>query len=381
MATEETSNGVSRAALAAVAVVGLVVLGGAFVVLTTGGDSGPGTPTGTGDAAPYGLDAVPANNTTLVAYVDPAAVDDPVTESVVNTAINASQAGTGETGGVESYDDLLQQVRENASEEGLDVDVVGNVNYVTVFGSENPNDINVDPSEVQENEYAGVLVNSDWSEEELEDGLRQAYESDETERSFDQVNTTRYDEHKVYVLPSEEDEDTYLAVLGNGRYVFGTQNSVYDAVDAYEGEVDDAVDTLLGNTLEDAGQERTRVAVATTETDTEMTGSEEPQLDATAFSYTPVNDSAVAFDLVLEFPDNENATEGAEEIRQSLAESENSTGAAVPSVQDAIQRVEVTQDGETVRTTYEAPVEEFNDLVQLGVQLFASSFSGGTGAP
>jgi len=188
----------------------------------SGGDSGEdGTPTGTetptgdGPGTSGGLNPgsiVPAQAGAVVSVDMQAMLDDDDLRDVVNTALG-ELAKFGEGGEFpQDVESAIEMAREEA-----DLDPTG-LNEGLLF-------MEVESSGTDE-EYAGVVMETDWSEDELT-GLFDSLGMNVPEQS-------EYGGKTIYSAPDSDDGG--MAVLSDGRYVIGPTEVIEDVIDVSNGD-------------------------------------------------------------------------------------------------------------------------------------------------
>lgn len=325
-------SGISPLAIiAVVVVVAGVAAAGAFVA--TGGDL---PLVGGGDSA--SLDAVP-DGVDVVAYADGDIVEDSTTETLMDGALAESE------GGPTSYDELLE---EADGETDLDVD---GFDAATVF-AQYPED-----GSAASAEYAGAILESEWSESDLVDAI----ESDG--QSLDEQS---YGDTTVYVQSSEFGADTWLAPLGDGTYAMGTEAAVTDAIDVDNGEAD----PLGGDLRESITDLRDgHVKFATTmPASAGEAASGVPQADqmtqnvesAAGVYYTSGGD--VGLELHVTGTDES----GAESVKETVDGllSFAAVGSSDDATSELIDAIDVEEDGRVVSLSFEYAAEDLVDVLE-----------------
>lgn len=171
----------------------LVFSAGCSGLLSDGG----GADAATIDSVPDGVDGV--------MHFDSGVVEDQTTVTLMN--------GLLERGGEDqSYEEMLEEAE---AESNLSRD---DFNSATVF---------MKLEDLEQQEYAGMIVDTEWSWEELR------------EASDDEVGEVEEDEYNgvtVYTETDEMDEEAWVADFGDGTFAFGTPDVVRDVIDTREGD-------------------------------------------------------------------------------------------------------------------------------------------------
>jgi len=203
--------------------------GAGFVALgslagCSGGDSGEdgtptgtGTPTGDGPGTSGGLDPgsiVPARAGAVVSVDIQAMLDDDDLRDVANTALGELAAFGEDNTFPEDVESAIEMARE---EVGLDPT---GFNEGLLF-------MEVEPAGTDE-EYAGIVMETGWSEDELI-GFLESEGDGELEQS-------EYGGKTIYSAPDSDDGG--MAVLSDGRYVIGSTAVIEDVIDVSNGDGD-----------------------------------------------------------------------------------------------------------------------------------------------
>lgn len=157
-----------------------------------------------------------------VVHMKSGILEDPTTEELMNGVIDMAANNTaGQEDAPDSWDEVLQEV-DNESE--LDPEKFHSATMFVRTANVTEAEDALDP----ENQYAGVIVQSDytWSE------LRQTTEN-QTETEFEEQS---YSGVTVYVAQSDLDRGMWVADMGNGKFVFGPEQAVKDVIDTSEGD-------------------------------------------------------------------------------------------------------------------------------------------------
>lgn len=259
-----------------------------FVVLTAGcsgfigGDS-------VDDSAP--LDDIPAEADGVV-HFQTAVLTDSVTESVMDDL--AEMEETDEVDNIDDPESWDEAISEFESEVGFDID---EFHSMTVFVG--------DATLEDEEEYAGIIIQSDLDWEDFESA------ADEEVETAD-VQEDSYNDVTVYVESDEFSEfDTWIADFDDGTFAIGPEPVVRDVIDTHQGDAP-GIDDDLRNTYEDATEGYITAALTLTEDQADMAGdiaSEEagigemlvPEAKAVTMSYHTDGDQLNAeMDIVMQ---------------------------------------------------------------------------------
>lgn len=199
------------------------LLGGAAGLVTLAGSAGclDGVPflgDEQGGPATVELGPVPKDVDLLVRADGDELLDDEGLRRVVTAGLDARTEGG--THGPGTTDELIEAVDVVY---GLDPTVVTVATGFSTIATENPID-----------SMAGAIVEADWDPDAIQANL--------TEAGFPSVERSR-EGMTVYDV---RDEISLVGVLGDGRFVIGTEGAVHGAIDIEAGEREPLADDLLG---------------------------------------------------------------------------------------------------------------------------------------
>ena len=203
----------SRARLALTVLMVAALVAGAGCTGALDGSSG-----GAGSADPA-TDAVP-ENANAIAFVDVAGgMSDDTLRGVANHYLSLqAESGFGES--PSTVEEAVAQM-----ENGTELDVSG-LEGLTMF-SHNTGEARLEGP--VNGEYSAVIVQSSWSESELVSAIES--------NANDELEESTYAGATIY---QSNTDDSYLGVLGDGRFVAGTESAVTDALDVEAGNADAA---------------------------------------------------------------------------------------------------------------------------------------------
>lgn len=210
--------------------------------------------------------------------------------------------------------------------------------------------------------YSATIIRTDWPESDFV----AAYEN----QSFRSFEADEYAGTTVYVPESEPfGTPQWIAVLGDGTYVVGTEGAVKDAIDVHAGDAD-ALDGELREVFEGtrSGYVRFASRLPVEQIPNESIDAGPSSVDPSAFrsvryvsgSYFTdantlglevrfhANDSAAAKDV-------QDLTDGLVSLSRGLAQDET--------VEETLRDVEVTRDGAVVTVTYANTVTDVNAVL------------------
>lgn len=307
----------------------------AFVVLSAGCMGGGG-----GDGGPDTSDAtnlVPAD-VNGVMYFSGDITDDQVTTELMDGIIEMSdeEMGPNDPG---SWEEALEQAE---TESDLEISGFGSA---TVFFQENQG---LSAENIGE-DYAGIIVKSTWSWEDI----TQAAEEGSIDYEEDSYNGVT-----VYINSSGDSED-WAADLGDGTFVFGSENAVKDTIDVQEGDAD-AFGGELKTAYDNAGDGLMKAAIQIPESEQAATGGQGiPEIQQMTMVYS-TSGSELTFNLGLATP----SAEGAESLsglydfaKASFQQQEGPTA-------NAIENIEVSTDDNVFNMEYTTTTDELLTLLE-----------------
>ncbi|WP_135661771.1 hypothetical protein [Halorhabdus rudnickae] len=322
--------------LAVVVVIGGVAAAGAFVA--TGGD----LPLVGGDSGSASLGAVP-EDVDIVLYADGGIIDDQTTQTMMDGVLEASSQDLGYSG-VPSYDALLSEIN---SETNLDVDAFGSATMFATYPE----------GSAATAEYAGVIVESEWSTDEMVNSI------EDTSGSVDEQT---YAGTTVYVQSSEFGTDSWLAPLGDGTFAMGSQAAVTDAIDVENGDTN-ALSGDIRNSFTDLRDGYVKFAATLPENIGEQAGPV-PQggqmtqnVRAASGVYYTSGDN-VGMKLHLTGTDQSSADSVKESIDGLVSFA--AVGSQDSPTADLIDAVAVSQDGQQVTISFEYAAEELVTVIE-----------------
>jgi len=308
----------------------LVVGGGIYGVTTLGLLADRPEPT----ANPAVMETVP-ETADLIVDVNGSAVGDDTAIAVVDGVLNASEAKKPS-----SYGTIASMAGVGS---GLDTE---ELDRIVAYGTVDPER---DPG------YVGVLVESGFSEGAFVAAIANGSETDRRE----------YASATVHVV-GEGDDETWIGVLAEGRYVVGTERAVTDALDVAADEADPVSGDVLTE-LDDAGDGSVRFA------STVPPGAlaSNPRLNRPGL---PIDVEAISSirvlagsmrpaggNVSLQLRVRTNSTANGETLTQQLEGflSLRASFAQSQTVRSQLQTVTFEQDGQTVVLDYEGPEDQF----------------------
>lgn len=313
-------------AVALVVVIGAVAAG-TFFLISDGNDAD--------------LDLVPEGaNSVTYANVDEATSDEAVRE-VVDTWYEL------EASDVDSMEEALAAFEE---ETGLDPD---DLHHATSFSKYD------ESTGLGAGDNTATILRSDWSEEAFTAAVEDDNEVTLVETSYNGV--TVYEPEEA----SFGSASSWIAVLGDGTYVVGTEAAVEDVVDVHQGDAE-AFDGELREAFESTRSGYVQFAFELPE---EQIPSEARDVDTsklrdvkmvTGAYYTTSNGLGVEMTMHTTSEsaamDVRDVTEGGIALLRGATENEE--------LKETLRDVEVTKEGTEVTVTYENSVESINELLR-----------------
>jgi len=336
-----------------------VVLAVAVLVTTAGCTSftGGGGASGSADAQ---VDSVPARADTI-AFVDAQGMlGDDNLRSIANTYFEQQAELMGDYySGPKSTEDALTQMENESGLSASDVETM------TIFSSAK--------KQVggQQGEFSGAIVTSSFTKDELKSAL--------TEESSTSYSTETYKETTLWVAPKDSYSNTQDAVawLGDGRFVIGNLAAVKSVVDVDSGDAD-AVSGDLRDTFENTRDGYVQFAVSVPQNQFDAGNYQSGQFDTSSFNsvqmvsgafYTSGSDVGMTMNLAAnttaDANDIKDVTSGALSLYKGLVEDDT--------VKSALDKVEVTKDGNTVTMSYENSAANIQAAIEEIYNTSASS--------
>lgn len=344
--------------------VGLAVVGGggAAAYVATGGEL-PFTSQDTSavDTVPAGVD--------YVVYLDPGVRDDRTTRDLVDGFVEIARDQHADYDGPASYEAL----RENVSEQtDSDVDI-DNLNHAVLYGrypdvSGSAADTGADV------EYVGVLVDSTWNETRFVDLVANGTDYERREYEGTTVYVQRPGDEEDSAAAGETDDPTWVGVLGDGRYVVGTEQAVRDALDVHAGAAD-PFDGRLREQYDATREGYLRFAVnvpkpgdVTPATGAVLTDNQFGafrNLSTVAGAYY-TDEDAIGMELRLGTASEDDASDLRAILEGTFALTEESM--RTREMEQLIDSTTFEREGTTVVVTFQRPVEEILTAVEAGVE-------------
>lgn len=329
-------GGTLRRALLLVAVVALVATAGCLGGMSDDPDDG---------ASPSGdpIDSVPANQDALL-HVDMAVLQD-------QAVMNVSNAMMGTSTGQADVEGALDEIE---NETGLDV---RSVDELLLYGTSQ--DLSTDVSEVQDEQF-GVVIHSSWSEDELVSAINEDSEDGE-------LVATSYQGQEVLYEPTggltDGEQSAYLGVLGDGAFVFGTEQPVKGALDVeYDGASN--VSGPVRDAYDDAREGYVTVATQVPEEQTDQVGQDEIGENLSAMSavaYTNEGQDEIGAEAQLSFASESSAVTLHDELQTQL----DDFAREEPMASTVLDSLDLERDGSSVVLTFQDEAQTIAAYLQL----------------
>ena len=312
----------------------------ALLVLTAGCMGIMDDDTGAPGAEP--LDDVP-EGVDGVAFFSGQIVQDQATEELMNGGIERMQEFDPNYDGPENWQEALDEFEDESDLR------VGGFNSALVFFQEEQGDFE---------DYGAVIIDSDWSSEEIEDAFEEVPETQE------------YNGITVWVEEDEfTGEETWTADLGDGTYVIGNSQAVQDAIDTHQGDMA-SFSGDLRDAYESADDGLMKMAV---DIPAEEFQGMDLEVQVMTMTYSTSN-SDMTVQAQATMGDEEQAENAQGMINLGLSEFQNQLEMeGEDEIAEMVERVEVEADGNQLRTSYTTNPDEI-------LEVFDEFMMGGMGA-
>lgn len=294
---------------------------------------------------------VPDSADSVVVF-DADVLDDPTTEELVDTTVDSVLSQESGYDGPDSYDEAVEEISEEFEEDlGIDPFEVDEA----VFFAEIPEADEDDPEE-----YAALVVSSDWEEDDLQSFLTSAEDEDV------EVEEDSYKDVPFYTMVEDVD-NFYVADLGDGTYAMSYE----------EGPVRDVVDVSVGDAEALSGELREELAsirAGHISYAAEFPSSYiEDDPAAQEFDLEPFEEIAVVGgsyftegdEVGLSANIRATSSEDAEEVEEAVDGLLSASSLFLPEEYDVfIDPVEVERDGESVEALYRDDVDSITESIR-----------------
>jgi len=316
-----------------------------------GGDDG-----GASDQA--AIDSVPEGVDTVMSF-DSGIVDDQTTVDLMNGLIEMG----GDSVEGDSYEDVLAEAE---SESDLSRD---GFHSLTVF---------TNAEEIDQQEYVGMIAETDWSWEELQSA---------SEEEFEDIEEDSYNGVTVYKETDAMDEEAWVADFGDGTFAFGTPQAVRDVVDTREGEAS-PFSGRLRDAYDRAADGYMKMAMLVPEEQVDEAGQQAgvgasfaPTPDVVTMTYHTDGDT-MNLDAQLTMASQEEAQQLNQLASATLEPPTDDQSGGEGPFATLIEATSVSQDGDTVTMNFSITPDELLALFEnLGTMGMSQPLSVGTGSP
>lgn len=210
--------------------------------------------------------------------------------------------------------------------------------------------------------YAGLVVESAWATDDVEDAI-----------SDQGMQYTEAEYGGKTVFEPEYEQSTWVGVLEEGTFVFGTQDAMEDAIDVATGD-DDGINADLKDAYDNSRDGLGRFA---SEVPEKQLPQEVPTGDGNRMDAEPLKDVGTTYGslygdgdtrgmAVNMVADDEDTAEDINDILKgglALLERQAESSGQEQMV-DLLDKFEVVADGTTVSVTFEATVEELKNALE-----------------
>ncbi|WP_232685820.1 hypothetical protein [Halobacterium zhouii] len=336
----------NRNAVVAIAVVAMLATSGCAGMLNSEASASGGAK----------LDSVPAN-AQMVGYVDAAgAVGDDSLRSLANTMLEAQAENSEYYEGPTSVAGMLDEAKNSS---GLDP---SNVHSVTFFAT-------AEATSSMNAEHSGMVLASAYSEDELVSAMRE---------EGSELSKSSYKETTLYTYGYSD--DSALAVLGDGTFALGDVSAVKSVVDVRAGD-QDAVGGDLRATYENTrdGYLRFAMDVPQKQVPADRIGAGSP-VNTSAFNtvqfvsgsfYTSADE--VGLDVSFTSKTESDASRVHDVVKGGIS---LYSGMVDDELRNALQKLSVSQSGDTVTVSYVNTVSNLETLLET----YSERMSGSTSA-
>jgi len=317
---------------------------------------------GDGDGGSDGataIESVPSGVDTVMTF-ESGIVDDPTTVTLMNGLIEMGNMG----GEQQSYEDILAEV-ESQSELSRD-----GFHSVTVF---------TNASSVENEQYAGMIAQTDWSWEDLieaSEATMDDIEEDLTEDSYNGVTVYKNDTAQV-------EEDAWIADFGDGTFAVGSSQAVKDVIDTRQGDAEPFSGDLR-NAYDNAEDGYMKMAMVVPEEQVSQAGQQTgvptnfvPTPEIVTMTYH-TGDDMMNLDAQMTMANQEEAEQFNQVVGATLdPPSDSSQGAQAGPFATLVEATDVNQNGKDVTIGFSITPEDLLTVLESlqNMQMGGGSFS------
>ncbi|MFW6017865.1 MAG: hypothetical protein ACOCPX_03515 [Halapricum sp.] len=307
-------------------------------------------------------ESVPSRADVVVSVDAQEILDDDDLRDLVDVALEEiQQFGGGETDLPEDVDAAIEMAQQEA-----DLDPTG-FQQGTLF-------MQLEDDDVDE-EYAGVIMETDWAEEELVGVLESEGDNDLEESEYN--GTTLYSE--------PDTDDGGMAVLSEGQYVIGSTEVLEDVIDVVNGD-GDAIDSELADMYDETTDGHMQFATVVPEGTLEDMDTEEIEiesLDQIEYTSGSVYKTDSAYGVETSMWAGDAASQLKEDIEFAIDAASRMDDTS-EEVKRRLEDVQVETTDQTVTASYEEDIEQVKAAAETYIEenimglLFLLAFGGGT---
>lgn len=319
-----------------------------------GDDGGGSSDTATIDMVPEGSD--------MVMEFDSGVIRDEATVTLMNGL--AEMSGEDQT-----YEEMLEEAE---SESDLSID---DFHSALAFGQVE----DFDDDNIEGQEYLGVIMDTDWTYEDLREAGDNEIDEDVEEDTYNGVT--------VYKSTDELGEETWFADFGDGLFVAGVPEAVQDAIDTHQGDKEPFsgdVRTAYEN-AEDGYMKAAMALPPSAEEAASGSGMDMPTPNVMTMTYyTDGTTMNVDMDMLMDSEDDANQLNGTLNLfLGSMGQGSQDDPAA-----KFLEALSIEQNGDTLRVSVSMTAEELLEIMResggmmgpgMGEEPFSVSSTGSSG--
>ncbi len=302
------------------------------VVVITAGCMGLGDDDNGASSPDAQIDSVPAD-VDGVAFFDGGIATDQATTELMDGLIELGDDEL-DPDDPQSWDEVLQEAEDESDL------TVSDFQSATVF-FQLDEDVDADAEE----EYAGVIIESDWEWDDFVDAA---------DDELDELESDTYNGVTVYFDP---DDEGWIADLGDGAFAAGSEEAVKDVIDTREGDAE-PFSGELRDAYDDAGDGLMKAAIDVS--DPELGEQEQglPEVSIMTMTYS-TDGSEMSLNMDMTVPTDEDAEEVAGTANFAL-----SAFAEDPEFAELVDNLEIDSENNRVTFEYVTTTDEILEFFQ-----------------
>ena len=332
---------------------GQLVIVLAVVVLTAGclGAIGDGESQDIEDAST--IDSIPAD-VDGVAHLDSDIVSDQATTELMDGLMELFEDEVEDEDAPSDWDGVLEEIEDETELE------IGDFHAATVF-FELDDDTDAEVDDAME-EYAGVIIESDWEWEQL-------VEAADEEIEDEYIDSETYNAVPLYSVAGEDEKALWVADFQDGTFAAGNEDAVKDVIDTRQGDIE-PFDGDLRDAYENLGDSHVKAAMMIPEdfdeddgdaTDADFGDDFGDDLELMTMRYG-TEGSEMQFDVGLTFE----TAESAEDITHLIGVADMFvTEEEFGELATVVENIEADQDDTHVTISYTTTTEEVLGLFEF----------------